>query len=75
MYARTRTSFSLPSANIGLNLSSDSAMLQLVFFCVNASVAAVNIESSTSGLGACSEGGEGGGVRGSWEDCIEEGLR
>lgn len=65
MYARTRTSFSLPNAKIGLNLSSDSAILQFVFFCVNSSVAAVNIESSTSGLGDCSEAGEGGGVSGS----------
>lgn len=65
MYARTRTSFSLPNAKIGWNLSSDSAILQFVFFRVNASVAAVNIDSSTSGLGDCSEVGEGGGVSGS----------
>jgi hypothetical protein len=34
---------------IGRNLSSDSAIEQFVFFCVNVSVAAVNIESSTLG--------------------------
>ena len=35
---------------MGAKRSSDSAMLQLVFFCVNDSVAAVKIESSMSGM-------------------------
>ena len=81
MYARTFRLRVLARDIMGAKRSSDSAMLQLVFFCVNDSVAAVKIESSMSGMSevawdepAASAPDEAGGIAlGSCEDVFNAG--